>query len=291
MPVLVDRDLPAYSILMAEGRDIVPKDTTNARLRIALVNLMPTKIETETQFARLLSFSPEAVGLDLIHMESHNHQSTDMEHIRQFCMPSSWLYGNQPDAVIITGAPVELLDFGQVDYWKELCSLLDWIFWNVKTSMFVCWGAQAALYRFFGIGKRPLEDKLFGVFKHEICLLGHPLTNNLDRDFLAPHSRYTENPLDEIACNPNLEILCSSKKAGTFLSWAPQRQMFFMSGHPEYDADTLKNEYERDMRKGLGTAMPEFYFENNNPQDNIRNTWEQTGRIIYSNWLAHYVSR
>lgn len=291
MPVIIDKNLPAFAVLDREGRGVLPKGDEEPRFKIALVNLMPTKIQTETQFARLLSLSPEAVGLEFVSMETHNHQCTDMEHIRQFYRPSPWLYDNKPDGIIVTGAPVELLEFEQVDYWEELRSLLDWICGNVKTSMFVCWGAQAALFRYFGIGKKTLPKKLFGVFPYEIPVPNHPITDGLENGFMIPHSRYTENSIGDISSNQNLEILCKSEKAGVFLSWVPGRQMFFVSGHPEYDTDTLKKEFERDRQKGLGTAIPENYFENDHPEGAIENSWEQAGRMIYSNWLAHYVAR
>lgn len=291
MPVVIDNNLPAFAQLKSEGRHVLPKGDLKPKLKVALVNLMPTKIQTETQFARLLSHSPETVGLELVCMETHQFQNTDSDHIERFYKPSTWLYGNKPDGIIVTGAPVELLEFEQVDYWEELCRLLDWIPGNVKSSIFVCWGAQAALYRYFGIGKKLLPKKLFGVFPHEVCIPGHPMTAGLTSSFAAPHSRYTENTRFDIESNPNLEVLCKSDKAGIFLSWARKWQMFFISGHPEYDTETLKNEYQRDRQKGLEMAIPENYFVNNNPDGFINNTWEQAGRKLYSNWLARYVAR
>lgn len=291
MPVIIDKDLPTFTVLEREGKLVLPKGDSKPRLKVALVNLMPTKVQTEIQFARLLSHSPETVGLELVCMETHQSQNTDSNHIERFYKPSSWLYGNKPDGIIVTGAPVELMEYEQVDYWEELSRLLDWIPGNVRTSVFVCWGAQAALHHYFGIDKKLLPKKLFGVFPHEVCIPGHPIIAGLTSGFAAPHSRYTENTRFDIESNPNLEVLCKSDKAGVLLSWARKWQMFFISGHPEYDSDTLKNEYLRDRQKGLETAIPENYFENDDPEGFINNTWEQAGRTLYSNWLAHFVAR
>lgn len=290
MPVILDRDLPAFAFLESEGRHVLPKHRWNPKLRIALVNLMPTKIQTETQFARLLSHSTEMVEMVLVQMETHKSENTNCEHLERFYKPSSWLYGKKLDGLILTGAPVELMEFDQVDYWGELVKLLDWIPGNVRSSMFVCWGAQAALHHYFGIGKSLLPKKLFGVFHHDAYKPEHPILTGQEYGLFAPQSRYTENPIDEITANSELEMLSMSGKVGAFISWARKWQMFFISGHPEYDTDTLKKEYERDMLKALDTDMPENYYCNNDPQGQINNVWEQAGRIIYSNWVARFVS-
>jgi len=290
MPVMLDRDLPAFALLESEGRHVLPKNDEKPGLRIALVNLMPTKILTETQFARLLSFSTETVDLELVQMMTHQSQNVDCVHMERFYRPSSWLYGNKLDGVIVTGAPVELMEFEQVDYWDELARLLDWIPGNVRSSMFVCWGAQAALHRYFGIGKNLLPKKLFGVFPHDVCIPTHPIVNDLESGFAVPHSRYTENSMSDILSNTDLEVLSKSDRAGALLYWAKKWRMFFISGHPEYDTDTLKREYERDIRKDLAIALPENYFENDTLEGVTKNTWRQAGRTIYSNWLASFVS-
>ena len=293
MPIKIPNDLPAKEILlhehvftmdenMAYHQDIRP-------LKIAIMNLMPKKIETETQLLRLLSNSPLQVEVTLIHPKSHVSKNTSASHLNSFYVNFDDIKCSKYDGLIITGAPVELLEFEQVEYWSELCDVMEWSKTNVTTTLHLCWGAQAGMYYHYGVKKHLLKKKLFGIFEHKSENEFVSLLRGFDDCFYVPHSRYTTTSIDEVKATPQLDILATSEDAGLCICASHDRRQIFMTGHLEYDRDTLKNEYERDLAKGLNTGMPENYFPDNN-SDNIPTfQWKSHAYLLYSNWLNYYV--
>ena len=289
MPIRVPDALPAVSVLerenifiMKEGRavhqDIRP-------LRIAILNLMPKKIETETQLLRLLGNSPLQVDVELMQVSSHQSKNTPAEHLLHFYHTFQQLRDRRFDGLILTGAPVEQLPFREVDYWEELSEIMDWSRNHVYSTLHICWGAQAGLYHHYGIQKRPLEQKLFGVFPHVTRIHYHPLTRGFDEEFLAPHSRHTTVWEDEVAACPQLEILADSPRAGLYLAARKDGRQVFVTGHSEYDRDTLDGEYRRDLGKGLPIAPPENYYPGDDPSRRPRLSWRSHANLLFVNWL------
>ena len=289
MPIRVPDALPAVSVLerenifiMKEGRavhqDIRP-------LRIAILNLMPKKIETETQLLRLLGNSPLQVDVELMQVSSHQSKNTPAEHLLHFYHTFRQLRDRRFDGLILTGAPVEQLPFQEVDYWEELSEIMDWSRSHVYSTLHICWGAQAGLYRHYGIQKRPLDQKLFGVFPHVTRIHYHPLTRGFDEEFLAPHSRHTTVWEDEVAACPQLEILADSPRAGLYLAARKDGRQVFVTGHSEYDRDTLDGEYRRDLGKGLPIAPPENYYPGDDPSRPPRLSWRSHANLLFVNWL------
>ena len=289
MPIRVPDALPAVSVLerenifiMKEGRavhqDIRP-------LRIAILNLMPKKIETETQLLRLLGNSPLQVDVELMQVSSHQSKNTPAEHLLHFYHTFRQLRDRRFDGLILTGAPVEQLPFQEVDYWEELSEIMDWSRSHVYSTLHICWGAQAGLYHHYGIQKRPLEQKLFGVFPHVTRIHYHPLTRGFDEEFLAPHSRHTTVWEDEVAACPQLEILADSPRAGLYLAARKDGRQVFVTGHSEYDRDTLDGEYRRDLGKGLPIAPPENYYPGDDPSRRPRLSWRSHANLLFVNWL------
>ena len=289
MPIRVPDALPAVSVLerenifiMKEGRavhqDIRP-------LRIAILNLMPKKIETETQLLRLLGNSPLQVDVELMQVSSHQSKNTPAEHLLHFYHTFRQLRDRRFDGLILTGAPVEQLPFQEVDYWEELSEIMDWSRSHVYSTLHICWGAQAGLYRHYGIQKRPLDQKLFGVFPHVTRIHYHPLTRGFDEEFLAPHSRHTTVWEDEVAACPQLEILADSPRAGLYLAARKDGRQVFVTGHSEYDRDTLDGEYRRDLGKGLPIAPPENYYPGDDPSRQPRLSWRSHANLLFVNWL------
>ena len=289
MPIRVPDALPAVSVLerenifiMKEGRavhqDIRP-------LRIAILNLMPKKIETETQLLRLLGNSPLQVDVELMQVSSHQSKNTPAEHLLHFYHTFRQLRDRRFDGLILTGAPVEQLPFQEVDYWEELSEIMDWSRSHVYSTLHICWGAQAGLYHHYGIQKRPLEQKLFGVFPHVTRIHYHPLTRGFDEEFLAPHSRHTTVWEDEVAACPQLEILADSPRAGLYLAARKDGRQVFVTGHSEYDRDTLDGEYRRDLERGLPIAPPENYYPGDDPSRRPRLSWRSHANLLFVNWL------
>ena len=281
MPIRIPDALPAVSVLerenifiMKEGRalhqDIRP-------LRIAILNLMPKKIETETQLLRLLGNSPLQVDVDLMQVSSHESKNTPAEHLLHFYRTFRQLRGGRYDGLIITGAPVEQLPFEAVDYWEELTEIMDWSKEHVYSTLHICWGAQAGLFHHYGIGKEPLAEKLFGVFPH--------ITRGFDEEFLAPHSRHTTVAEEKVAACPELEILADSPRAGLYLAARKDGRQVFVTGHSEYDRDTLDGEYRRDLGKGLPIAPPENYYPGGDPSLSPRLLWRGHANLLFVNWL------
>ena len=293
MPIKIPNDLPAVQTLADENIFVMTETraiTQDIRpLRIVLLNLMPKKIETETQISRILGNTPLQIELTLIRTKTHQSQNTAQEHLLAFYKTFDDIRDEKYDGMIITGAPVELLDFEQVDYWEELCEIMDWSKTNVHSTMHICWGAQAGLYHHYGIKKYQLDKKLFGVFPHKADYAKSMLLRGFDGVFQVPHSRYTEVKREEIEAVPNLRVLASSEKAGVHIVSSVGGRQFFIMGHAEYDPLTLDAEYRRDTAAGLGTLPPENYYPDNDPDKEPIITWRAHGSLLFINWLNYFV--
>lgn len=293
MPIRIPDSLPATTILEKENifvmteyrafhQDIRP-------LKLLILNLMPTKIVTETQLLRKLSNSPLQVEVELLHTSSHVSQNTDADHLSSFYTTFSKIKENKYDGMIITGAPVENLDFSDVDYWDELCEIMEWSKHHVHSTLHICWGAQAGLYYHYNIPKYSLDQKLFGVFSHTAIKKQSPLFRGFDDEFYIPHSRYTENRAEDILAKPQLELLAVSPQAGVFAVKSKDNRHFFITGHPEYDPETLSLEYFRDINKGLDIQVPANYFPEDDPSQSPVVRWRSAAQLFYTNWLNYYV--
>lgn len=293
MPIKIPNNLPAKKILENENIFVMTKlraETQDIRpLKILLVNLMPTKIQTETQFARVLGNTPLQIDLDLLAPKSHIPHNIGIEHLHNFYKTFDDVKNSKYDGCVITGAPVEHLEYEEVDYWKELCEIMDWTNKNVYSTLHICWGAQAGLYHHYGIKKYKLDEKLFGVFEHKIVYKNSILLRGFDDAFYVPHSRHTTVRKSDIEKIPELRILAESEKADVNIIFTKNGKRIFVFGHSEYDIDTLKNEYERDLSKGLPIKVPENYFLNNDPKSDIIVKWRAHANLFYSNWLNYIV--
>ena len=294
MPIVIDKDIPAYKILTEER--IFVMDKTRAKLQdirpieIAILNLMPTKETTETQFMRLLSNSPLQVNVTLVQTSTYKATHVDKSHLDRFYKTFDEIKHNKFDGMIITGAPVENMPFEKVAYWKELEEILDWTTKNVTSTLFICWGAQAALHYFYGIKKHPLKEKCFGIFAHQRVRDGitEPLMRGISDEFHMPHSRHTIIYAKDILHVNSLKILAYSKKAGASVIKSVDNRQVFVTGHMEYDRDTLKKEYERDKSAGLDIKPPVNYFTDGSYTD-VKMNWSSTANLFYINWLNYYV--
>lgn len=293
MPIKIPNNLPAKKILENENIFVMTKlraETQDIRpLKILLVNLMPTKVQTETQFARVLGNTPLQIDLELLAPKSHIPHNIGIEHLQNFYKTFDEIKNNKYDGCVITGAPVEHLEYEDVDYWKELCDIMEWTNKNVYSTLHICWGAQAGLYYHYGIKKHKLDEKLFGVFEHKIIYKNAILLRGFDDAFYVPHSRHTTVNKSDIEKIPELKILAESDKAGVNIIFTKNGKKIFVFGHSEYDVDTLKNEYDRDMSKGLPIKVPENYFLNNDPKNDIIVKWRAHANLFYSNWLNYIV--
>ena len=293
MPIKISNELPAHKALESENIFVMTEDramTQDIRpLRILLLNLMPTKIETETQILRLLSNSPLQVDVDLLQVKTHKSKNTSQEHMLKFYNIFDDVKDNRYDGMIVTGAPVEQMPFEEVDYWEELCEILDWSKKNVYSVFHICWGAQAALYHHYGIPKYGVDEKIFGVFPHRSLDNLHPLMRGLDDEFFIPHSRHTEIHRSDIALVKDLQIISYSDLSGIHLISDMECRMFFSTGHFEYDRDTLAKEYFRDVNKGLPIKVPYNYFPDNDPSKTPVMNWRSAGNLIFTNWLNYFV--
>lgn len=293
MPIKIPNDLPAVQTLadenifaMTETRAI----TQDIRpLRILLLNLMPKKIETETQLCRVLGNTPLQIELTLIRTASHVAANTAMDHLLAFYKTFDDVCGENFDGLFITGAPVEQMEFEEVDYWEELCRIMAWSEEHVHSVMHICWGAQAGLYYHYGIGKEPLPEKLFGVFPHRADYPRSMLLRGFDDVFYVPHSRHTTVSRAAIEACPDLRILASSAKAGVHVVYAQKKRQFFVMGHAEYDPLTLDAEYRRDVAAGLPIHVPENYYEDDDPSKPPIVNWRAHGNLLYTNWLNYFV--
>lgn len=292
MPIIVPKDIPAAKILQSENIFVMNDARANSQdirpLEIAIINLMPTKIVTETQLMRLLSNSPLQVNITLISTETYVGKNTPLEHLQKFYKSFNDIKNRKFDGMIITGAPVEEIDFSEVKYWKELEEIFDFAKKNVTSTLFICWGAQAALHYFYGIDKYPLEKKMFGVYKHKKLVKYDRLLKGTDDRFFMPHSRHTAIHEEDIKKNKDLVLLATSKEAGPAIIRSKDNKFIFITGHAEYDRDTLELEYKRDLDKGLKIDPPENYYVNGDKGE-IKMSWVSTANLIYMNWLNHYV--
>lgn len=293
MPLNIPDKLPAIEFLQKEN--IFVMDTSRASsqdirpLKIALLNLMPIKITTEIDLIRLLSNSPLQVEIDFISLSSHISKNTPKEHMLAFYKDFNLIIHNKYDGLIITGAPVEQMPFEEVIYWKELTEILSWAKSNVTSSIFICWGAQAALYHYYGIPKYPLDKKMFGVFKHTRIDSTNPILRGFDDVFYVPHSRHTEIRREDILKVPELTILSESKESGVYMVASVNGREFFLTGHSEYSKDTLDIEYKRDLAKNLPIEMPENYYLDDNPENPPVVRWRSQANMLFVNWLNYFV--
>jgi homoserine O-succinyltransferase len=294
MPIVIDKDIPAYKILTGERIFVMDKERATTQeirpIEIAILNLMPTKETTETQFMRLLSNSPLQVNITLIKTSTYNSTHVDQSHLDRFYKTFDEVKKLKFDGMIITGAPVENMPFEEVAYWSELKEILDWTKTNVTSTLFICWGAQAALHYFYGIKKHPLKEKCFGIFAHNRIRdsVPEPLMRGISDEFHMPHSRHTIVYAKDISEVKNLKILAYSKKAGASIIKSLDNRQVFVMGHMEYDRNTLKNEYERDKAKGLKIKPPANYFADKE-MTKVKMNWTSTSNLFYINWLNYYV--
>ena len=293
MPIKIPDNLPAVKTLASENIFVM----TNRRaisqdirpLKILLLNLMPNKIETETQLSRLLGNSPLQVDLTLIHTKSHVSKNTSAEHLINFYKTFDDVKNERFDGMIITGAPVEQMKFEDVEYYPELCEIMEWTKSHVHSTFHICWGAQAGLYYHYGIKKYPVENKIFGVFKHKVTYKNSILFRGFDDSFMVPQSRHTTVKKEEIKAVKELKILAESDETGVYAVSSKNGKQIFITGHSEYDANTLKNEYFRDLNANKPIEIPKNYFTGNNPQNEPEVTWRAHANLLYSNWLNYFV--
>lgn len=293
MPIRIHHELPAYKSLQNENIFVMSKERAEHQdirpLKIIILNIMPKKIETETQLMRLLSNTPLQVDIELLNLASHISKNTPENHLSNFYTTFENVKNNKYDGMIITGAPVEQLEFEEVDYWEEICSIMEWSKFNVFSTLHICWGAQAGLYYHFGIQKKLLPKKLFGVFEHKIEYNNSQLLKGFDDIFMVPHSRHTTIERSDIESNENLQILASSHDAGVYIVANKNGRQYFITGHSEYDRNTLAEEYLRDIEKGLEIDVPCNYFPENNPEKEPHFSWGCHANLMFSNWLNYCI--
>ncbi|MFQ6805064.1 MAG: homoserine O-acetyltransferase MetA [Lachnospiraceae bacterium] len=293
MPIKVQKDLPAREIL--EKENIFVMDETRAPhqdirpIQILILNLMPLKEETELQLLRSLSNTPLQVDVTFMAPASHESKNTSTSHLNKFYVDFSQIRRKNFDGMIITGAPVEHMEFEEVDYWEELVEIMEWTKTHVTSTMHLCWGAQAGLYYHFGLQKKQLPEKMFGLFWHKVNNRKIPLVRGFDDRFLAPHSRHTEVPIEDIRADGRITILAESEEAGFFLGMANDGRQIFVMGHPEYDRVTLDGEYKRDLGKGLDIQLPQNYYQGDNVENKPLLMWRAHANNLYTNWLNYYV--
>lgn len=293
MPIRIKSDLPAIEVLESENIFVMPLDRAAGQdirpLKIAILNLMPTKMETETQLLRLLGNTPLQVDVELLHPATHISKNTSPSHLNKYYRTFNQVCAKRFDGLIVTGAPVEKLDFHEVDYWEEMCRIMEWARTNVYSTLYICWGAQAGLYYYYGIEKHPLPEKLSGIYNHKVLNPYHPLMRGFDDNYFAPHSRYTQVLLEDIQKHKELIPLAVSDLAGLHIVAERGGRRIFVTGHAEYDRDTLAKEYFRDLNKGLDPKVPYNYFPNDDPAQTPPFTWRSNAHLLVANWLNYYV--
>ena len=295
MPINIPNNLPAYAVLNNENIFVMTDTAASHQdirpLRIAIVNLMPKKIETETQILRLLSNTPLQVDIELIQMASHVTKNTPIEHLTKFYKTFDDVKDLRFDGLIITGAPVEQIPFEDVDYWKELCEIMEWSKTNAYSTWHICWGAQAGLYYHYGVPKYSLPTKMFGVFPHRILCENVPLFSDFEEDFYVPHSRHTEIRRNDIIAEKRIALLSESDESGVYIMTERGTRDFFVTGHSEYALYTLDSEYRRDVAKGLPISPPRNYYLNDDPQQPPVNRWSEHAIRLFNNWLDCYLKK
>lgn len=293
MPIQIPNDLPAAETLQNENIFVMNENRAVSQdirpLEIVLLNLMPTKIATETQLSRVLGNTPLQVRLELMHTTTHVSRNTPQEHLLNFYKSFDELKHRKFDGMVITGAPVENMPFEEVDYWPELCRIMEWSKTNVHSTLHICWGAQAGLYYHYGINKHDLPEKLFGVFPHKADYKRSILLRGFDDEFWVPHSRHTTVLREDIEKVPDLKILASSERAGVYALMNKAGRQIFITGHSEYDPETLENEYLRDKNQGLPIHVPENYYPNDDDTKEPVVRWRSHGNLLFSNWLNYFV--
>jgi len=293
MPVKIPDSLPAMGILESENIFVMGENRALHQdirpLRLAILNLMPTKVTTETQLLRLLGNTPLQVEIELLHMESHESRNTSAEHLLEHYSSFREVRDQKFDGLIITGAPVEQLPFEEVDYWPELVELMDWARENVYSTLYICWGAQAGLFHYYGVPKYDLPAKMFGVFEHTVNIRFERLVRGFDDTFYAPHSRHTEIRREDVLAVPELVLLSESSEAGVYIVLSADRRHVFVTGHSEYDPLTLQSEYVRDVNKGLPIAVPRNYYPGDDPTRVPVVRWRSHSNLLFANWLNYYV--
>ena len=293
MPIKIPGQLPAKEILEQENIFVMDEQRATSQnirpLNILILNLMPEKEKTEVQLLRFLGNTPLQVNISFLRLSTHNSKNTSKLHLDQFYKPFSEVKHKRYDGLIITGAPVEKLPFEEVNYWEELKDIMDWSKDNVTSTLHICWGAQAALYHHYGIHKYELPQKCFGVYKHEVLLPNENLVRGFDDFFLAPHSRYTDIDYAKIKNHPELKVLAESDQAGVLIASSKDGKNIMITGHFEYDATTLADEYHRDHERGIFTQLPENYFPQDNPDNTPLHRWKSHCSLMFSNWLNYYV--
>ena len=293
MPIKIPNSLPATGVLESENIFVITESRAVSQdirpLHILLLNLMPTKVATETQLARVLGNTPLQVELELLQVSSHESKNVSQDHMLAFYKTFDQIRDNKYDGMVITGAPVEHLPFEEVDYWDELCQIMEWSKSHVHSTFHICWGAQAGLYYHYGIKKVPLKSKLFGVFPHRVERKSSILFRGFDDVFMVPHSRHTTILREDVEAVRELKILASSKVAGVYAMATDQGRQVFITGHSEYDADTLEREYMRDKNAGLPIEVPKHYYPNDDDTQLPVVSWRAHANLLYSNWLNYFV--
>ena len=293
MPIRVQNDLPANKILEDENIFMMDENRSLSQdirpLKIAILNLMPLKEDTEVQLMRSLSNTPLQLDVTFLTTVTYVGKNTATSHLDTFYLTYEDVKDQKFDGLIITGAPVETMDFEDVAYWEELKQIMDWSETNVTSTLHICWGAQAGLYHHYGVRKLDLSEKLSGVYRHEVYHRREPLVRGFDDVFYAPHSRYTEMSKEDILANEKLQVLADSKEAGIFLVLAEEGKNIFVLGHPEYDRVTLDKEYKRDVNKGINPALPVNYYPNDNSEEKPLMLWRAHANTLYTNWVNYYV--
>ena len=293
MPLNLPNKLPAIELLKKENIFVIDLSRATQQdirpLRIAILNLMPLKITTETDLIRLLSNSPLQIEVTFMKLKSHTSKNTPIEHMMAFYTDFEEMRPQKYDGMIVTGAPVEQLDFKEVTYWDELTDIFDWARTHVTSTLYICWAAQAGLYHFYGIPKYPLEKKMFGIFEHHKSAPLHPIFRGFDDAFFVPHSRHTEIHKEDILNCPDLTLLSESEEAGVYMVEARNGREFFITGHSEYSPMTLDTEYRRDLSKGLPIEIPHNYYLHDNPEEGVVVRWRAHANLLFTNWLNYFV--
>jgi len=293
MPIKIPNQLPAKEVLESENIFVMDENRALSQdiraIRIVILNLMPTKITTETQLLRLIGNTPLQVEPIFIHMNTHQSKNTSQEHLRTFYKTFQDVQDQKFDGLIVTGAPVEHLSFHEVDYWNELVDIFSWACNNVFAHIYICWAAQAALYHHFGISKHPLPAKKFGTFAHRVVKQNVKLFRGFDDEFYAPHSRHTEIAREDIESEPRLEILAESQEAGLYIAGSIDERLLFVTGHTEYDPHTMKREYDRDLKANKPINVPENYYPEDDPSQTPIVRWRSHANLLFANWINYYV--